>query len=538
MSLKQEIETWVAALGHYDSNEFDDALKEFDGISDTSKILFNCGVIHATLGEHEKAVECYQRAVRLDQYLAVAYFQQGVSNFLVGDFEEALANFNDTLLYLRGNNMIDYAQLGLMFKLYSCEVLFNRGLCYIYLQQKEAGMQDFSFAVKEKVVEDHNVIDEAIREEAEGYTVFSIPVGVVYRPNQAKVKNLKTKDYLGKARLVAASDRANAFTGFAGSEIKNQQQAGKLDVKDDRPAENLSFAATNLVKPGLSSKRQQSEPPLNRNVFPPTPPPESEKSQSASQMSRGASVRNGTKPAPAKLNIERARPNERYEVRDDRLSPQAQRYGPQRSMSERPGRQTSTRDSSRTRQQQPRRRSEEEEEEDDYPGELYDMYSGGSGARNSRDNRNWSQRRQQPRYIEEEEEYASDYDDGSFDENDFEMVSSSRAPPRRAQSSAGGRGQSRRPEIRKIRVKVHSEDVRYIMIGVAVEFPDMVDKIREKFGLRKRFKIKVLDDDMPNGDMITMGDQDDLDMVIMSVKSNAKKERLDMGKMEVWVQEL
>lgn len=112
-------------------------------------------------------VECYQRAVRLDQYLAVAYFQQGVSNFLVGDFEEALANFNDTLLYLRGNNMIDYAQLGLMFKLYSCEVLFNRGLCYIYLQQKEAGMQDFSFAVKEKVVEDHNVIDEAIKEEAE-----------------------------------------------------------------------------------------------------------------------------------------------------------------------------------------------------------------------------------------------------------------------------------------------------------------------------------------------------------------------------------
>ncbi|CRK13032.1 hypothetical protein BN1708_017174, partial [Verticillium longisporum] len=63
--------------------------------------------------------------------------------------------------------MIDYAQLGLLFKLYSCEVLFNRGLCYIYLQQKDAGMQDLSYAVKEKVVEDHNVIDEAIKEEAE-----------------------------------------------------------------------------------------------------------------------------------------------------------------------------------------------------------------------------------------------------------------------------------------------------------------------------------------------------------------------------------
>ena len=154
------------------------------------------GVIHATLGEHEKAVcphftlrlpwrlfcrrtctmemltpveqvECYQRGVRLDQYLAVAYFQQGVSNFLLGDFEEALANFNDTLLYLRGNTVIDYAQLGLMFKLYSCEVLFNRGLCYIYLQQKEPGMADLEYAVKEKVVDDHDVIDEAIRDEAD-----------------------------------------------------------------------------------------------------------------------------------------------------------------------------------------------------------------------------------------------------------------------------------------------------------------------------------------------------------------------------------
>lgn len=46
----------MAALAHYDNNEFDEALKEFDNISDTSKILFNCGVIHATLGEHEKAV--------------------------------------------------------------------------------------------------------------------------------------------------------------------------------------------------------------------------------------------------------------------------------------------------------------------------------------------------------------------------------------------------------------------------------------------------------------------------------------------------
>jgi hypothetical protein len=53
---QQEIETWVEALGHYDNNEFEDALRVFDNIAETSKILFNCGVIHATLGEHAKAV--------------------------------------------------------------------------------------------------------------------------------------------------------------------------------------------------------------------------------------------------------------------------------------------------------------------------------------------------------------------------------------------------------------------------------------------------------------------------------------------------
>lgn len=54
--LKKEIETWVKAVGQYDNHEFEEALNTFQEISDTAKILFNCGVIHATLGQHDKAV--------------------------------------------------------------------------------------------------------------------------------------------------------------------------------------------------------------------------------------------------------------------------------------------------------------------------------------------------------------------------------------------------------------------------------------------------------------------------------------------------
>ncbi|KAF2687056.1 hypothetical protein K458DRAFT_415330 [Lentithecium fluviatile CBS 122367] len=520
MSLKQEIETWVAALTAYDNNEFDEALKEFDAISDTSKILFNCGVIHATLGEHEKAVDCYQRAVRLDQYLAVAYFQQGVSNFLMGDFEEALANFNDTLLYLRGNNNIDYEQLGLKFKLYSCEVLFNRGLCYIYLQQKDAGMQDLSFAAKEKVVPDHDVIDEAINEAAEGYTVFSIPVGIVYRPNEAKVKNLKTKDYLGKARLVAASDRQNAFTGFAGSEIKKMASA----AKDDRTEDKISYAATNLVKPELQSRaRQQSEPPMNRNMFPPTPPPESDgnrKSATEKPMSRAQSVRGGG-PKPTPLNLGRAA----FDRKDD--TPQRR---PTRSASERPppSRQESmrARDQDRRRFDAPRRRNSDEEYED--YDDIYDQY----GSRSSRNGytRSRQGKSSRPAYIDEEEE--DDYDDGDVDDADFEMVSRSktrRRSPARSNTSSGRGGTGG-----KIRVKVHAGDTRYVFVTPSTSMREFVQSIREKFGIRQNFKVEIKDD----GDMITMADEDDLDMAIQSARSMARKEGADVPKMEVWIKEV
>src|SRR5271168_510345 len=92
-------------------------------------------------------------------------------------------------------------------------------------------MEDLEYAVKEKQTEEHNVITEAIRDRAavppsqdvakfQGYTVFSVPVGVIYRPSEAKIKNAQKKDYLGQAKLIAATDAKDGFTGFTGAEIK------------------------------------------------------------------------------------------------------------------------------------------------------------------------------------------------------------------------------------------------------------------------------------------------------------------------------
>lgn len=112
-------------------------------------------------------IEYYEHAVKLDKYLAIAYFQKGVSNFLQGSFEAALVDFNDVLTYMRGNKWIDYEQLGLKYKLWSCEARFNRALCYLYLQDTGNGMHEMLAACRDKGAPRHDVIDEAIRDKAE-----------------------------------------------------------------------------------------------------------------------------------------------------------------------------------------------------------------------------------------------------------------------------------------------------------------------------------------------------------------------------------
>ncbi|KAJ5447037.1 Tetratricopeptide-like helical [Penicillium cf. griseofulvum] len=558
MSLKQEIETWVQALDAYDNQEFEVSLRCFDQIADTSKILFNCGVIHATLGEHHKAVGCYQRAVGLDRYLAIAYFQQGVSNFLLGDFEEALANFNDTLLYLRGNTSIDYEQLGLMFRLFSCEVLFNRGLCYIYLRQMGPGIQDIEYAAKEKVTSDHDVIDDALRENADGYTVFSIPVGVLYRPNAAKVKNLKTKDYLGKARLVAASDRNQSSD--------HQWNPMTIDKEALQDREGVSFAASHLVRQNLSSRtRQRSEPPLNRNVFPPTPPPDDRSvstasgsgGQSASGHHRSLSLR-GARPPRLDLDRAGASLDRRPSQQELALAPEKPRIGTTRTASEPRGpssRQNNMRgyqpESSRrsmTREQAGHRRGlSDTNTNPTYPPEQdyghtdpYDPYS----SQRNLANIGWGRgsRHQPPQYIDEEEEYASDVCDATLNDGAFELVAAPQAgqshshQQRRTRSPTrySRHANPRRPEIQKFRTKVHApDDTRYIMIGPKIEFGEFENRIREKFGFNCPLKMKVQDD----GDMITMVDQEDLDLLVSSAMEVARREGSEMGKIEIWVEE-
>lgn len=562
MSIKLEIETWVLALAYYDSQQYEDAVQIFNGIADTSKILFNCGVICATVGEHRQAVKYYQKAIELDQYLAIAYFQEGVSNFLLGDFEEAMANFNDTLLYLRGNRFIDYEQLGLKFRLYSCEVLFNRGLCYIYLHQAEPGMRDLVYASQEKLTADHGVIDEAIRENAEGYTVFSIPVGVVYRPNEAKVRNLKAIDYLGKSRLIAASA---------------SQPSGAPAAANDRLSENISYAATHLVQKNMHS-RQHSEPPLNRAALPPTPPPEMEKhtvagdnssSTHASMTSTGRTTTRAARPPPLNLNLSLKRQSS---VDKPRIGTKRTESEP-RGLSSRLdhlrnfGRELTRQQSLFHQEPSTHQRRSSDSSTISASGETlnsmtYTNHNQTSGhGHHSRRSGPFRQTYNSIDEVDEEEGTKQQREGHSSDTGNSNSASPSTSPPASASASfetlAGGAAsqQQRSAAIRvsptkrahhirnssivsmsigKFRIKAHGAgDTRYIMVDPGIAFGDFETKIRNKFGFQSKVKIKMEDE----GDMITMGDQEDLDLLMESARDVANREGCEMMKMEIWVEE-
>lgn len=73
-----------------------------------------------------------------------------------------------------------------------------------------------------------------------------------------------------------------------------------------------------------------------------------------------------------------------------------------------------------------------------------------------------------------------------------------------------------------------------MMTTPTVTFTELSDQIQKKFGFQGTFKLKMKDEE---GDLVTMADDDDLEMAITICRAAAAKDKVDMGKMELFVQE-
>ncbi|NWS48036.1 NCF2 factor, partial [Probosciger aterrimus] len=190
-----------------------------------AKICFNIGCIHLVLGQLAEAEEAFTRSIGCDKHLAVAYFQRGTVFYRRQNHEKAIENFNEALAQLRGNQLIDYKILGLRYRLFACEILYNIALVYATMEDWKKAEEHLTRAMSMKSDLQHNKIDRAMEaillydfsvlQKQKICELVAMPAGKLFRPNEKQVAQLEKKDYLGKAMVVASVVDKDDFSGFA-----------------------------------------------------------------------------------------------------------------------------------------------------------------------------------------------------------------------------------------------------------------------------------------------------------------------------------
>ncbi|KQK76943.1 neutrophil cytosol factor 2 [Amazona aestiva] len=218
MSLVETIRLWQEGVCAADRKEWRAALDAFTAVQNPpAKICFNIGCIRLVLGQLAEAEEAFTRSIGCDKHLAVAYFQRGTVFYRRHDHEKAIEDFKEALAQLRGNQLIDYKILGLRYRLFACEILYNIALVYATTEDWKKAEEHLTRAMSMKTELQHNKIDRAMEAilKQKISELVAMPAGKLFRPNEKQVAQLEKKDYLGKAMVVASVVDKDDFSGFA-----------------------------------------------------------------------------------------------------------------------------------------------------------------------------------------------------------------------------------------------------------------------------------------------------------------------------------
>ncbi|XP_069835438.1 neutrophil cytosol factor 2 [Dendropsophus ebraccatus] len=219
MALVEIMRLWSEGVATADKGDWNNALKSFTSITDPrSKICFNIGCCHLILGDLHGAEQAFTDTIEKDNHLAVGYFQRGAVYFNKGKYSQALQDWSRCFTELRGNQLIDYKILGLTFKLYSCEILYNVALANAKLGNWAKAEENLILALSQKAEPRHGTkIEKAMQEilKQKDFPLIEMPKGRLFQPNEKLVEQLEKKDYLGKATVVASVVDKDNFSGFA-----------------------------------------------------------------------------------------------------------------------------------------------------------------------------------------------------------------------------------------------------------------------------------------------------------------------------------
>ncbi|KAM3611188.1 uncharacterized protein V6R79_014697 [Siganus canaliculatus] len=211
------LQLWDAAAQAVDARDWQGALAKLEQITEpTSRTLFNAASAHLALGQLDLAMKALDLTLSKDERLAVGFFQRSAVMMQVDRLEEALSDCIWAQKHMRGNVVIDYKQLGLRFKLYSWQVLYNAAAVYCRMGQWEQA-RDVLLSISQEKGGGRGgnievALDSIVREEA--LDPLMVPEGVVFRPRKQDLEQLQQRDFLGKAKVISSMIPNDDFGGF------------------------------------------------------------------------------------------------------------------------------------------------------------------------------------------------------------------------------------------------------------------------------------------------------------------------------------
>ncbi|XP_076127230.1 NADPH oxidase activator 1-like [Alosa pseudoharengus] len=194
MSDTELLRFWDEAVKAVDARDWQGVLAKLDDINKpTARTLFATAAAHLALGQLQPAIQALDQTIAKDERLAVGFFQRAGVLLLANRPEEALADCIWAKKQMRENAVIDYRQLGLCYKLYSWQVLYNAAAVHVRMGHWDKARDILLAAAEEKGGARGGTVEAALNSisRREVLAPLLVPEGDVFRPRKEEVEQLK-----------------------------------------------------------------------------------------------------------------------------------------------------------------------------------------------------------------------------------------------------------------------------------------------------------------------------------------------------------
>ena len=136
---------------YVEKGEYENAIHKSMSTDLNSKNSYNMGLLYLRLERYDEAVLYFIIAIRLDSWLAIAYYMYAVVMQKTGHYIEASELYDYCLHTFRDHSVIEYTQLGLDLILEKQDVLINKAVCCYQIGLKYSALQLMEDAKKLKI---------------------------------------------------------------------------------------------------------------------------------------------------------------------------------------------------------------------------------------------------------------------------------------------------------------------------------------------------------------------------------------------------